>query len=200
MQRIVRRWAWPVVVALLAAPALPAAPPKRGDANADKGAPLGSAVGALVGAAVEKSPKTQAAGAAAVREKVLQELTAILNETDSADTFLVTTMVLEKMGPDARAAVPALVRNAERLGLLKGLFRADGRGKKAEAAEVVMKAIETILQKKQRYGYPPAACYPPDPLLRGGSYSPPCATPPTSPPCPPPPVGGPTPTSLYSPT
>src|SRR5690349_17232994 len=52
---------------------------------------------------------------------VLDELTAILKETKSTETFLVTTMVLGRMGPEAKRALPAIIRNAERLELLEDL-------------------------------------------------------------------------------
>jgi hypothetical protein len=205
MRRNVLRWAWPVLVVLLAAAALPAAPPKPEGGQADKGAPLGAPAGALIGGPVAGPPKKLAIGSASVRKQVVQELTAILNETDSAETFLVTTMVLEQLGPAARPAVPAIVRNAERLGLFKHLFRDEGRVTKAQAAEsvkhgqavdVVLKAVETILQGKQRWGPAPPSAYGPADPLRGGSYSAPCVPPSACPPGPPPPpAGGPTPTS-----
>ena len=191
MRRSDRRWAWPVVVLLLATPALPAAPPKA-QAGAVLGSGVGACAGSLTGAAVG-APAKKPAAHAAVRATVVQELTAILNETDSAETFVVTAMALEKMGAAARPAVPAIVRNAERLGVLKGLFQGDGHGKKAERAEVVMKAIETILQKPGGASGR-GCCYPAaDPLLRGSPPAP--VVPAPSAPCPPPPPPGP-----FSPT
>ncbi|HKB40226.1 MAG TPA: hypothetical protein VKD72_27600, partial [Gemmataceae bacterium] len=43
-------------------------------------------------------------------------LVAILEETRSPDTLLVTVKALADLGPRARTAVPAVIRSAERLG------------------------------------------------------------------------------------
>src|SRR5207244_8896475 len=49
----------------------------------------------------------------------IDELVSILNETRSPDAFLVTLSILQELKPEARAVVPAIIRNAERLRLLK---------------------------------------------------------------------------------
>jgi len=49
-------------------------------------------------------------------------LVAILDETRSPDTLLVTVKALADLGPRARAAVPAVIRSAERLGVLKDIL------------------------------------------------------------------------------
>ena len=52
-------------------------------------------------------------------EGFVRELIAILKETSSPDAFLVTLSILQEMKVDARVAVPAIIRNAERLKLFK---------------------------------------------------------------------------------
>jgi hypothetical protein len=74
------------------------------------------------------------------------ELVAILNETKSKDTFLVTVAALQKIGPEARASAPAIIRNADRLGLLRGISREPKKEtSKGRAAEVVLEALDEVL-------------------------------------------------------
>jgi hypothetical protein len=104
-------------------------------------------------------------------DPVVQDLMAILNETSSPDTFMVTTMVLGKMGFAARPALPAIVRNGERLGLFRGLAdpnKANGM----EVAEAVMESIDLILAV---YG---AATAPVKPTCYGYATTPLGGTPP----------------------
>lgn len=56
---------------------------------------------------------------AAINDKVVKDLIGILKETKSPETFATTTHALGMMGADAKAAVPEIIRNAERLDLLK---------------------------------------------------------------------------------
>jgi hypothetical protein len=73
---------------------------------------------------------------------VVEELVAILNETKSTDTFLATLAVLVKFGKEARAAVPAIVRNADRLAVFTGFA---GAGDEGKTAREVVETIYTIL-------------------------------------------------------
>jgi len=63
---------------------------------------------------------------------VVSNMIAILNETKSPDTFIVTIstlMVLKDAGklknPNLAQVLPAIIRNAERLGLWKGMIEED---------------------------------------------------------------------------
>src|SRR5262249_49760931 len=53
------------------------------------------------------------------RQSIVEELTATLNETNSVDTYLLAVTALAEMGPRARPAVRAIIRNGERLLVLK---------------------------------------------------------------------------------
>lgn len=103
-------------------------------------------------------------------DKLVEGLVAIINETDSTDTLLVTVKALADLGPRARLAVPAIIRGADRLGLLKDITQQKkGAGEEAEGM-VIVEAIEQILKGS---GARPVAC---------------CAACPTV--CPPAPVAG----------
>jgi hypothetical protein len=77
------------------------------------------------------------------------ELIAILNETKSVDTFAVTCGLLEKMGAEARPAVPAMLRNAERLGLLKKGLLTGKKGRRQEAADSLAEMMEHIVAPRR---------------------------------------------------
>jgi hypothetical protein len=53
--------------------------------------------------------------------KLVEELRSLLQDTSSRDTFLLTVKALADIGPEARSAVPAIIRGAERLGLSKDI-------------------------------------------------------------------------------
>jgi hypothetical protein len=81
-------------------------------------------------------------------DPIVGELTAILNETKSAETFLVTTMVLGRLGAEAKSALPAIIRNAERLEVFEDLYDANASAGDRAAAQKVVDALEMILDKK----------------------------------------------------
>jgi hypothetical protein len=109
-----------------------------------------------------------------------QELIAILNETQSAETLFVTVKVLEGMGSAAKPAVPAVIRNAERLGLFKGLTRAEGHVRKEKLVEEVVAALLHINEGKRNNGAccysacpcPVAPCQPMTPVCQPGAVQP----------------------------
>lgn len=117
--------------------------------------------------------KGKPTAASSVNDKVIQELIGILKETQSQETFIITAMVLGRMGPDAKRAIPDIIRNAERLEMLKDLGN-DPSNAKHENAEGVMAAIEMILDPKGGGGvsvkrsYAPAATY----YYGAGAYTP----------------------------
>jgi hypothetical protein len=76
------------------------------------------------------------------------ELITILNETKSVDTFAVTCGLLEKMGTEARPAIPAMIRNAERLGLLKKRLLTGKEGRRQLAMDSLALMIEHIVVPK----------------------------------------------------
>jgi hypothetical protein len=102
----------------------------------------------------------------AANEKLIRELTAILQKTKSKDTFLVTVKALADMGPRSRAAVPAIILNAERLGLLKDILQQADDEEQDGPGEFVVEAIEQIVASRHRQGVHPVApmAYPPGPV------------------------------------
>jgi hypothetical protein len=76
--------------------------------------------------------------------KLVEELLAILQETRSADTFIVTVKALSDLGPDAKTAVPAIIRGGDRLGLFKDI---ETQAKEEEGSGLmIVDAIEEILR------------------------------------------------------
>jgi hypothetical protein len=111
-------------------------------------------------------------------DRVIDELTAILKETKSAETFLVTAMVLGRMGPEAKRALPIIIRNAERLELFEDLYKANAAAENRAAAQEIVAALEMILDKKagangRTWRNPTPACYAPAPVY--GTTPPACA-------------------------
>lgn len=120
--------------------------------------------------------------AATGEEQIINELTAILKETKSQETFAVTAWALARMGPNAKRALPVIIRNAERLELFDSLANANDRTENRAAQEVIA-SLELMLDKKKGakslIGAASApVCYPSSPAT---SYSPPVrsAAPPT---------------------
>lgn len=78
----------------------------------------------------------------AIDAQVVQELTTILNETTSREAYVYTVGVLGKMGRSARPALPAIIRNAERL----RLFTPNARGSE-DYLSIMNEAIDCILER-----------------------------------------------------
>ena len=72
------------------------------------------------------------------------ELVAVLNETKSVDAFLITVELLQKMGADARPAVPAVIRNAERLGILRKAKLYSGKGNRGAIASRLLANLDRM--------------------------------------------------------
>src|SRR5262245_4212165 len=109
-------------------------------------------------AAAESCP---AADAARSREaKLVEDLIDYLGETDSMEAYTLTCMVLAKMGNAALPALPAIIRNAERLRLFEDSLNPEAMGEKREVSEAVGKCIKLILAKKRAGGAtPPSGQY-----------------------------------------
>jgi hypothetical protein len=117
--------------------------------------------------AVSAPAKTHGAVHAA-NEKLVHELVAILKTTKSSDTFLVTVKALEDIGPRARAAVPTMILNAERMGLLKDITQQADDEETDGPGIIVSEAIAHIVAPRRereaaRTGAP--VNYPPPPVL-----------------------------------
>jgi hypothetical protein len=100
---------------------------------------------------------------APVNGKLVGDLLDILRETSSRDTFLLTVKALADIGPDAKAAVPMIIRGAERLGLSEDLEQQvkDEQG----PGVMIVECIEQILRGQVcATPVPPAAWYAAPPL------------------------------------
>jgi len=107
----------------------------------------------------------------AANEKLVQELIAILKKTKSTDTFLVTVHALEAIGPRSKAAVPAIILNAQRLGLLKDIMQQAEDEEKDGPGIIIAEAIEHIVAPyRDRQAALPPPPYPPAPAM----LPPPC--------------------------
>lgn len=85
--------------------------------------------------------------------RYVRELLAVLKETRSADCFVVTLGLLRSTDVDPREAVPLILRNAERLGLLAGTVAPSG-----EQTFGVLAVFETVSKlHEQRRGQAAAA-------------------------------------------
>jgi hypothetical protein len=70
------------------------------------------------------------------------ELIKVMDEAESPGALVVTLVPLASMGKKAQAAIPAIIRNAERLKLLD--FKKASKGSKDDYAETILKVIEVI--------------------------------------------------------
>lgn len=123
-------------------------------------------------------------------DKVVEELMAILKETKSSDTFVVTAVALGRMGSKAKRAVPTIIRNAERLEILEGICDATTPASETNEMQMVWQAINWILDKKGSTKSPvhtqPACAPAPVSMGYGGACAPDPLTPssvPTPAPC-----------------
>ena len=80
-------------------------------------------------------------------DAVVTELMAIIEKTESEDTFMATLSALAQTGKAGKKAVPAILRGAERVGILKGLARAADRGQEPSRLQAtVFETVETLLK------------------------------------------------------
>ncbi len=108
--------------------------------------------------------------------KIIDELIVILKETKSEETFVVTAMALGRMGPDAKRALPQLIRNAERLELFEDLFDPEAAKGDREVSQGVAEAI-MMLAEGNKEGRPAGYAYPASPApYWNGTYGPPVAS------------------------
>jgi hypothetical protein len=105
---------------------------------------------------IEATAVSAATKESSVEQQVVQELIKIMDETKSPTTLLATTLALMPMGKKAQAAVPAILRNAERLKVLQPLK--DMSSAKAENATVLLTAVMAIQMDlpmtKEMLGFP----------------------------------------------
>lgn len=121
---------------------------------------------------VKRQTTTTAAKPSTDDEQLIDELAMILKETKSPETFLVTAMTLGRLGPKARRTLPIVIRNAERLELLEGLFDANAPSENRAVAQDAIEVIEMIIGKNgsgrvwtEKQPAPQPACYPATPAI-----------------------------------
>jgi hypothetical protein len=73
-------------------------------------------------------------------------LLAILSETESPDAFVVALGLLLEEKVEARRVIPAIIRNAERVGILGAT--ASTRGPKADRAQFVVEAVRALSERR----------------------------------------------------
>jgi hypothetical protein len=94
-----------------------------------------------------------------------RELLDILEHTQSPDTFVVTVKVLSRLDVDRRLMVPAVIRCAERIGLLSDRIT----GEDSEVPELVVELLGEA--KSPAVGSTVGPCAP-APTVAPASYSP----------------------------
>ena len=176
------------------APAKPHGHPLPGDKQTCPGA-LDNKCAELLGALFGMATDSIRANARADQEQV-EELINILNTTKSPNTLAATAVALVPVGEPAKKAVPAILRNAERLKVLESLGNPESR--KGSVASMLLEAIYAIQSGGEvgtfvsREG-PPLLPPPPPPPCYGyppapASMCPPAMAPTPNPlvcPCPP---------------
>jgi hypothetical protein len=101
-------------------PLPPKAPPALG--NLQPIPPASGVVPAsLPGTVTTTKPAAASLPAPAKSADPSDELITLLNETKSVDTFLLSLQTLVEIAPDHPSAIPAAIKNAERLELQKGI-------------------------------------------------------------------------------
>jgi hypothetical protein len=88
------------------------------------------------------------------KQDLLSELIAILNETKSDDTFSVTVHLLAEMGPKAESAIPVVIRNAERLGILTDHMRRNSS--ESQRVTALTEALSVLVREKNERRCAPA--------------------------------------------
>jgi hypothetical protein len=100
-----------------------------------------------------------------VNQQLVRDLVGILKKTKSPDAFLVTVKALGDIGPRAKPAVPAIILNAERLGLIKDILQQADDEEQLGSGVLIMDAIEEIVAPRRdrqnpAYAVPPPPCCP----------------------------------------
>jgi hypothetical protein len=108
------------------------------------GSTLAVAMLLLMGATGEAGEKKvkRSTPSSTVEETQVDELVKLINETKSPNTLVATALALMPLGDKAKPAVPAILRNAERLKMLEDLTSTSSR--KSELANMLMEIIYAI--------------------------------------------------------
>jgi hypothetical protein len=162
-----------------------------------------STKGARTAATTQSAQTPRPSACCCSDEDVVQELIVVMNEAKSPMTLVMAVTALEPMGKKARPAIPAIIRNAERLKVMEGLQKQGPQSLKAELAGAILDAIEAIqtgnrtnrapvcssLGYQRRWQVPtygPVCAPMTAPPAQGSTYS--CPSPPSAPAYVPPPT------------
>jgi hypothetical protein len=97
----------------------------------------------------------------------LEDLLSILDETKSPDAFMLTLRCLDDDKADPRVLIPAAIRNAERLGILRDHGGKEGR--KQERAETFAELLEHIHKRMPKVAATRVTAEPTKKPCAGGS-------------------------------
>jgi len=151
MQRRECKWLVSALAALLLT--APAAVGQQ-KANPQPHVEIVSAAAGFLGGLTTPSPLTLLDRAhgfdpAELDREIVKELIEMLGSTESQTTFAVTAMALGHLGEKAKTAVPAVIRNAERLKIFDGTHGMtrvnEVPGKKQQLANVVGQSLLHML-------------------------------------------------------
>jgi len=113
-----------------------------------------------------KSPSAQACSSepSGPNGALVKELVKILDETQSPDTLLVTVSLLAEMKADAKLAVPAAIRAAERLQVFGTSLVSPKDNQEDSAANELAELLMELIRREDKGGRV-RACAPPPPML-----------------------------------
>ena len=112
-----------------------------------------------------KSPPAQACEPSGPNGALVKELVKILDETQSPDTLLVTVGLLAEMKADAKLAVPAAIRAAERLQVFGTSLVSSKNNQEDSTANELAELLMELVRREDKGGRVRACCAPQPPML-----------------------------------
>jgi len=131
----------------------------------------------------QSAPKSPSAEPSGPNGALVKELIKILDETQSPDTLLVTVGLLAEMKVDAKLAVPAAIRAAERLQVFGASLVSSKNNQEDSTANELAELLLELVRREDKGGRV-RACAPQAPMLSPaytGSTPPSIVVPPTDP-------------------
>ena len=107
-----------------------------------------------------KSPPAQACEPSGPNGALVKELVKILDETQSPDTLLVTVGLLAEMKADAKLAVPAAIRAAERLQVFGTSLVSSKNNQEDSTANELAELLMELVRREDKGGRVRACCTP----------------------------------------
>ena len=112
----------------------------------------------------QSAPKSPSAEPSGPNAALIKELVKILDETQSPDTLLVTVGLLAEMKADAKLAVPAAIRAAERLQVFGTSLVSSKNNQEDSTANELAELLMELVRREDKGGRV-RACAPPPPML-----------------------------------